>query len=89
MEKVGFFEDSNGNQSFTRLSIAWYFWTICLFGSLWVLYIFGDAISKGTLTISDGGMILGMFVILQLGWIAPKQLSKISEIKELIAEVKK
>ena len=89
MEEVKFLEERQGVKSFTRLSIAWYFWCINVPGSLWILYVVGDAVIRGALTLSDGGMMLGIFVVLQLGWIAPKQLSKINEVKEFIAELKK
>jgi len=39
--KTGFYEVKPGNQSFTRLCIAWYFWSICFAGSAWILYVFG------------------------------------------------
>lgn len=86
---VEFLEEKAGVKSFTRLSIAWYFWSICFPGSLWVLYVLGDAVMRSALTISDGGMMVGIFIVLQLAWIAPKQLSKINEVKEFIAELKK
>ena len=88
-KKSGFYEDSDGNKSFMRLSISWYFWGVCLPGSLWDLYVFGTSILNDSLTLSDGGMLLGLFLILQLGWIAPKTLSKLNEIQQIVAELKK
>ena len=82
--KTGFFGVSTGNKSFVRLNIAWYFWMICVPGSLWLLYVLGDTIARGTLSISDGGTLIGAILILQLGWIAPKQLAKQVEKQELL-----
>ena len=76
---IGFYEEKDGKKSFQRLSIAWYFWGICLPGSLWVLHVFGQTILKNTLDMTNGGIMIAMFVFLQLGWIAPKALSKVSE----------
>ncbi len=87
-EKVKFLEEKPGVKSFTRLNIAWYFWTICVPGSLWVLYVLGEMALNKDLTVTDGGTLAGIFIILQLAWIAPKQLSKINEIKHLISSSK-
>lgn len=87
-KKVDFLEEKPGVKSFTRLSIAWYFWTICVPGSAWILYVLGTTILNSTLTASDGLSLIASFIILQLGWIAPKQLAKINEIKELISQPK-
>ena len=87
-EKTGYFEESPNNKSFGRLNIAWYFWGICLPGSLWILYVVGYSILKSTITVSNGLSLLGFFIILQLGWIAPKQLSKLNEVNKFLGQLK-
>lgn len=87
--EVGFYEEKKGHKSFTRLNIAWYFWAICFPGSLWLLGVLGTMILRSALTISDAGTLAGVFIVLQLGWIAPKHLSKLAELSDALTKLRK
>ncbi len=77
--KNGFLEDDNGNKSSMRRNILTYLWAICIPGSIWLLYVLGTGILGGTFSVADGLSLVSAIVVLQMGWIAPKQMAKHSE----------
>jgi len=87
MKKITFWTDSQGNPSWMRMVTFLYFAFIAVPGS-WIVLLksLNEFLSDG---FSWEQMIYAVtiFVVIQLGWIAPKHLSKLVEENELISKM--
>ena len=82
--KITFWTDDKGNLSWMRLVTFLYFVFIAIPGSWIILFKTMNVFIEQSFSWEQMIFSTSIFAIIQLGWVAPKHLSKIVESKGLI-----